>query len=419
MTLLQTSLLNAVAVVIRMLTLLGLNKVLAVYAGPAGYAAIGQLQNAIQMATTLSSGAFTNGITKYTAEYHDQPLQQRLIWQTAGSFILILTFCSMVLIWGFSEQLASLFLQNVQYSSVFKVFAVALLLFSLNAYLLAILHGRSDIRRYIVVNIVGSILTFLLTAVAAWKFALQGALFALAIQQSLTFFVTLIVVWRQPWFVLSDLFGKMRPQATSRLSKFMAMALTTAICVPLSQIYIRDTIGQLLSWENAGMWEAMNRLSAAYLLFVTTTLSLYYLPKLASLTEFRLIRKEILQGYRLILPLAILAGCAMYLLREFLITALFSTSFLPMENLFKWQLLGDTLKIGSWLLAYLMLSKAMTSLYITTEIVFAGLLCLFSLYGVSWFGLEGAVMAYALNYLLYWITMGIVIPVYLRQSTSS
>ena len=36
MTLIKTSLLNAIAVVIKMLTMLGINKILAVYVGPTG-----------------------------------------------------------------------------------------------------------------------------------------------------------------------------------------------------------------------------------------------------------------------------------------------------------------------------------------------------------------------------------------------
>ena len=67
MTLIRTSLLNGIAVVIKMLTLLSINKVLAIYVGPVGYAALGQFQNAVQMITTFASGAINTGVTKYTA----------------------------------------------------------------------------------------------------------------------------------------------------------------------------------------------------------------------------------------------------------------------------------------------------------------------------------------------------------------
>ncbi|BBI60616.1 hypothetical protein HSBAA_19220 [Vreelandella sulfidaeris] len=72
MTLIKTSLLNGIAVVIKMLTLLGLNKILAIYVGPTGYAAIGNFQNAVQMITTFASGAINTGVVKYTAEYYNE-----------------------------------------------------------------------------------------------------------------------------------------------------------------------------------------------------------------------------------------------------------------------------------------------------------------------------------------------------------
>ncbi len=57
MNLLKTSVLNGVAVLIKTATMFLLNKMLAVYVGPAGYAAIGQFQNFIQMITTFAGSA--------------------------------------------------------------------------------------------------------------------------------------------------------------------------------------------------------------------------------------------------------------------------------------------------------------------------------------------------------------------------
>ncbi|WP_151802439.1 oligosaccharide flippase family protein, partial [Acinetobacter guillouiae] len=85
MNLLKTSVLNGVAVLIKTATMFLLNKVLAVYVGPAGYAAIGQFQNFIQMVTTFAGSAINNAVIKYTAEYYDDENKQRAIWKTAGT----------------------------------------------------------------------------------------------------------------------------------------------------------------------------------------------------------------------------------------------------------------------------------------------------------------------------------------------
>jgi Polysaccharide biosynthesis protein. len=84
MNLFRTSVLNGVAVLIKTITMFVLNKILAVYLGPTGYAAIGQFQNFIQMVTTFAGSAINTAVVKYTAEYHEDETKQRAVWKTAG-----------------------------------------------------------------------------------------------------------------------------------------------------------------------------------------------------------------------------------------------------------------------------------------------------------------------------------------------
>ena len=94
-----------------------------------------------------------------------------------------------------------------------------------------------------------------------------------------------------------------------------------------------------------------------------------------------------------------------FLLKEYVILIAFSKDLLPMMELFAWQLIGDVIKIASWLLAYLMLAKAMTKVFIYTEVLFSALFVGLSILFVDKFGLVGITYAYALNYLLYLFMM--------------
>ena len=409
MTLIKTSLLNGIAVVIKMLTMLGLNKILAIYVGPAGYAAIGNFQNAAQMITTFASGAINTGVVKYTAEYHDDEEKQRQVWRTAGTIAVLGSVITGIGVAVFSKQIAQWFLQDESYNTVFIWFSVTLVFFIFNTLLLAILNGKKEIHRYIIANIAGSLFALAVTSVLAIQFGLHGALTALDIFPSFAFVVTLYLCYKADWFKFSYLFGRLDKQVVLNLSKYTAMALTSAACVPVSHILIRTHLADTLGMDAAGYWEAMWRLSAAYLMLVTTTLSLYYLPKLSELKDPKEIKAEILQGYKIILPVAAACGLVIYLLRDFIIGVLFTSDFIPMRDLFAWQMVGDTLKIGSWILAYLMLGKAMMKLFIASEIVFAA-----GFYGWTYFltgiyGLEGVTIAHAINYAIYWVVMGVFI----------
>lgn len=411
MTLVKTSLWNGIAVVIKMLTLLGLNKILAIYVGSAGYAALGQFQNAVQMITTLASGAINTGVTKYTAEYHQNQTKQHTVWRTAGtiSFISSLIVAALVII--LNKPLATWFLKDENMGSVFIWFALSLVLLVFNTLLLAILNGKKEIQRYVIASIAGSLFSLIVTTVMVVQLGLYGALVSLAVYQSLTFFVTLALTYKTSWFSFKYFLGGIDKQAAKNLAKYTLMALTSAACVPLSHILIRNHLGMTLGWEAAGYWEAMWRLSAAYLMLVTTTLGIYYLPKLSELQSPAEIKQEILQGYKIILPIAATCGLAIYLLRHFIIQILFTADFTKMEVLFAWQMVGDTLKIASWLLGYILTAKALMGIYIFSEILFSMLFFFLVFLIVKYLGFESVALAHTINYSAHLLFMFFVLKI--------
>lgn len=415
MNLLQTSVLNGVAVLIKTITLFVLNKILAVYLGPTGYAALGQFQNFIQMVTTFAGSAINTAVIKYTAEYHEDESKQRAIWKTAGSIVFVFSLMFAFLILIFQRQLSLYIFHTLEYQTVFVWFAVFLLFFNFNTLFLAILNGKKEILKLVLANIAGSLFALIVTSILAIKLHLYGALIALSIYQSIAFIVTLFLCYRADWFKFSSLFGKIDLEITKKLSSFIWMALVSAICVPLSQMLIRAYLSQEFGLAYAGYWEAMIRLSTVYLMLVTTTLGVYYLPRLSELKMIDEIKKEVYLGYKFLFPLAVAGGVVIFVLRDWIIKVLFSPSFAPMQSLFFWQMMGDALKIGSWILAYLMLSKAMTKLYISTEIIFTLSLIALTYVCTQLFGFEGVSMAHFINYGMYWIIISFFIFKSLKQ----
>ncbi|WP_312388087.1 O-antigen translocase [Pseudomonas sp.] len=405
MNLIKTSMLNGMAVVIKMLAMLGINKILAVYVGPAGYAAFGQFQNVIALVSTLIGGAFNTGVTKYTAEYAGDQQRQTSVWRTAGSLSVGVSLLVALLIFFNRQRLAEHLLNDGALGDVFAWFAVGLVFLILNTFLLAILNGLKEIARYVICNICGSALSLIITLLLVSYHGLKGALIALAVYQSVAFFSTLLVCRRLAVFRLSNLFGRLDPVVVRNLFKYALMAIVSAACLPVTQMLIRSEIGNTLGWHEAGYWEAMWRLSAAYLMMATTTLSIYYLPRLSEIKSYSSLMAEIVFGYKVILPLTVLAGVVMYLLRDQIVLILFSADFKPVTGLFMWQLIGDSLKIGSWIIAYVMLGKAMFKAFIFTEILASVLFYLMSVWLIRTVGLEGVVMAYAINYAIYWVVV--------------
>ena len=390
---------------VKMLAMLGINKVLAIYVGPAGYAALGQFQNAIQITTTFASGAINTGVTKYTAEYHDREDLQHSVWRTAGTIAVIGALTTGLIIALLHKLLARIFLQDQTNSTVFVWFGGALLFFVLNALLLAILNGKKEISRYVLANIAGSIFAIVATAFLAIHYGLYGALTALATYQSAAFIATLVLILNAKWFSFRHFVGKIDKRVAMDLAKFTAMALTSAVCAPASEILVRDYIGRTLGWTEAGYWEAMTRISAAYLTFITLSLSVYYLPRLAELHSPRAIRNEVVSVMRLVVPAVAVVAIAIWSTRDMLIKLLLSTEFLPIRDLFAWQMLGDVFKTASWVVAYLMLAKAMTRIFIITEVLASVSFVVLARILTNALNLEGAIIAFTLNYAIYLIAL--------------
>lgn len=403
MNLLKTSALNGIAVLIKTATMFILNKILAVYVGPSGYAAIGQFQNFVQIMTAFAGSAVNTAVVKYTAEYYEDEEKQKAIWKTSGSIVLLFSIVISGLLLVFQKRFSLYIFQSVEYQSVFVWFAIFLVFFNFNTLFLAILNGKKEISKLVIANIIGSLLSLIITGLLAIKFRLYGALIALSIYQSVAFFVTFFICYKSDWFKISYLFGKIDPEVLKKISSFALMAIVSVVFGNLSQIILRNLIISEYDVTYAGYWDAMTRLSGGYLMFASTILAVYYLPRLSELKKYKDVKKEINYGYKIILPLACILSLIIYFYQDFIISILFTKDFLPMKELMFWQLIGDVIKIGSWIISFMMLSKAMTKIFIVTETIFALSIIPLSVFFINYFGFKGVAMAFALNCLLYWI----------------
>lgn len=107
----------------------------------------------------------------------------------------------------------------------------------------------------------------------------------------------------------------------------------------------------------------------------------------------------------LLVPVSAICGFLIYQLRGSIIPLLFTPEFTEMEVPFFRQMLGDTIKISSWLLAYVLFARGMVSIFVFSEVLFSCLFLFLTYSLTDYLGLEAASVAHAINYSLYLVLM--------------
>ncbi|MFO3704187.1 O-antigen translocase [Xanthomonas codiaei] len=417
MNLLRSSAYTGVATLAKLLAALVVVKLVAIYAGPQGVGRLGQFLNLMSVLAVLAGGGISAGIVKYVAEYRDDAQAQARLLGAALWYAFCASCLLALLAVVFSGALAERLLGDASYQPLICVLAVAQLGIAVLNYLLAVINGFMDVRRLAFVQVSGAVLSVALVAWLSSRAQLQGALLGLVLGQVLWLLAGVPALWRSPYFRREMLRMRFDAAMTRRLAAFSMMTLTSTLVPQLVILLVRDHLVARFGWQQVGYWQAVSRVSDAYLLFFTTAINVYYLPKLACLHERAALARELRAAYRYVMPAVIVMALGVYVCRDWVTWLLFDPRFAAARSLYGPQLVGDVIKVAAFVLSYLMLAKAMTRLFVVSECVFAasylGLVYVFT----ARYGLIGAMYAFVANYVLYLLFNIVVARRYLVQPT--
>ena len=97
MSIVKVGILAYISTSVKLASNLLLNKILAIYAGPEGYAVVGQLQNFILLVSNFGGTSLSSGVTKYISKYHNSPEIQSKYFYTSINLSIILSYFSISL----------------------------------------------------------------------------------------------------------------------------------------------------------------------------------------------------------------------------------------------------------------------------------------------------------------------------------
>jgi O-antigen/teichoic acid export membrane protein len=419
MNLIRTSFFTTLSTIVSFISGFILIKFIAVKIGPGGIAQLGQFQNTTALFSMIGTASISVGVVKYLSQFKDDNLKKQQLISTAAIIITILSILTSILVIAFSKMLSLIAFHDYNYWKVYTLFGISLTLISLNTLFASIFNGLKEIKKLTLIGISGAFLNIMFTVFLANVLGVTGVLMAISFTAFILFIINFLVFKNIKDLSFNFTFKLFNKKLLILLLSYTMMSVISSALIPISQLLIRNFIINKLTLTDAGNWQAISKISEYYLAFITTVLGVYYLPTLSGIDTKKDLKIEILKGYKIILPIVAILAFSIFSFKSLIIKTLFTREFSGMDKLFLFQMIGDFLKIGSWLLAYLMLAKAMIKIFIITEIMFTVSLVVFTYLFVSKFGLVGTTYAFALNYLLYWICMAIIMKQYFKVQPDS
>ena len=390
------------------------NKVVANIVGPAGVAFVGQLQNFITISTLLSSGGFSSGLTKYIAEKNNDKKSIYEFVSTAFVFSTIFSSLLSIVLLLFSGYLTKFIFSSDKYLSIIVILALTLLSFNINTLILSVVNGFQYYKKYFLINITTTLVGFSLTIFLVIYFKVYGVLLAIVLSQTIVSLFSYYYVRNEDWIksISLKLFSK---EKLSLLLKYSSITILAAVIWPTIDMIIRTYVFKYISANEAGIWQATKVINEYIVNLAVGSFSIYLLPRLASINTKKELKNELLYIYKIIIPISIVGFCVFYLLRNYAILFLYSSSFLKVGDYLLLQMLGSFFWMCRIPLMNYMLAKTHTKTYFVFEIIFASIFVSLVIILIPILKVQGIQLSFAIYNFIYLL----VVLIFVAKKTNS
>lgn len=393
-------------VLVRTAALLGLMKLLALWFGTEGFGQLSQVLAISALFSVLAGGGLTNGIVRNLAASSDSA--ERAAWIKAALPIAATAAVAMAAVavaLYFTAAQALFPGQGLAFVLLVVAGSQALVGFGNIAF--AYLSGTHDVRTFAAANSAGSIAAAGVVAFLGGVGGFRGAAIgcaALALMPAS--FALLSVAKRLDWRALREaVVERARVIALLRFGGSMYLA---AAAVPLAWVYVRSDLALRHGWDAVGLWQAVARISEAYMQVFGAIFMNYALPQFAAASPAE--RPRRLRHIALLVFTLFFSGTAvLYIGRDVILRLGFSAEFTEAAIFLAPQIVGDTFKLVSLVFVYYLMSLNHASVLAAMELLQASVILISYLFLVPHLGNLAPVVSYAVATLIVMTaTLGVV-----------
>lgn len=395
---------------------IGRSKAIALLLGPSGMGIVGLLTSTTGLISSLTNFGLGTSAVKDIAEAHakndDKKIAKttavfrKLVWITGSLGAILTLFLSPVL--------SEITFGNKDYTWSFVFLSVTLLLGQLKTGQDVILQGTRKIKYLAFANMLGSVSSLFIALPLYYFYGEEGIVPALIMMGFVGYLIALNfsrkVKIKKIKVSLEETFAQ--GKGMLKLGFMLSLSgLIATVVAYLVRIYISNTGGV----EDVGLYAAGFQIIGTYVGLIFTAMGTDYYPRLSGVANDNDKRNTLVnqQGEIAILILFPIILVFMVFI-PYIVQLLYSSKFLPINDMIIWAAYAMFFKAGSWAMAFQFLAKGDSKLFFINELATNIYLLIFNLIGYKYFGLTGLGYSFLLTYFIYIIQVYILTKHYYK-----
>ncbi len=340
--LLKSSFSAALITVSQVLTSIVVSKTIAVALGAPGLYTWAQLQNFLQIVTSLSSGNIAIGLRKFVPR---SKKPEKYILSTLLITIVFSTI-TITLVNLLSDKIG--YYLNIREDIKFIILSISLTVFflGLNLNLAAIINSQKKIKIWTYINLAQSTITLAIIPVTIYYLNIYIAFIALILTQTFTCLAQIKILKKHIYNALIV----NKKTAIKKLLRLSLISYTSLIFTPISYILTRDITTSHFGIDISGQWQALLNISTLTSVIASNVINIYYLPLLSKTENPQERAQHLIEISKYALLIISIAIAISIFFPQIIISLLFSSEFKIASELLHEQIMADSIRILSMLI---------------------------------------------------------------------
>lgn len=322
---------------------------------------------------------------------------RRLVWITGtlGSLVIMIL----------SSWLSQLTFGNHNYTFAYIWISITLLFNQISSGQMVLLQGMRKLQHLAKANLAGSAIGLITTIPLYYIWGLKGIVPGIIVTSVITLSLSWYFSHKVKLQPVKVSYASTISGGKSMLNMGFMISLSGTITI-LSSYLVRIFIRNHGGIEQVGFYNAGFTLLDTYVGLIFVAMGTDYYPRLTAIAQNNRLCKETI-NQQVEIAILILAPILVIFLTfiNLAIVVLYSTKFIPINEMIYWASLGVFFKAPGWAIGFILLAKGKAKLFFWNEVIAIAYFLGLNLLGYYFWGLSGLGISYLVGYFAYLLQM--------------